>query len=161
MTDSNNPSPQSAQRELVITRLFNAPRSLVFKAWTDPKHVAQWWGPSGYTNPVCELDVRPGGAIYIEMTGPDGIMIPNKGVFHEIVEPERIVFMTKAFEDEEGNPRLQVLNTVTFVERDGKTELTMRALVIKETSEVAASLAGMEQGWNESLDRLAESLTNA
>lgn len=160
MTDMNNPSPTSAPRELVITRVFDAPRSLVFKAWTDPKHVAQWWGPKGYTNPVCELDLRPGGAIYIEMTGPDGIMIPNKGIFHEIVEPERIVFTTKAFEDEQGNPHLEVLNTITFAEQDGKTQLTMRALVVKEDATVAISLSGMEQGWNESLDRLAESLAN-
>lgn len=161
MTDMNNPSPASPPRELVITRLFNAPRSLVFKVWTDPKHVAKWWGPKGYTNPVCELDVRPGGAIYIEMTGPDGIMIPNKGIFHEIVEPERIVFTTKVFEDEEGKARLEVLNTITFADHNGKTQLTLRALVVKADPEVSVSLSGMEQGWNESLDRLAEDLANA
>jgi uncharacterized protein YndB with AHSA1/START domain len=159
MTDRNNPS--TAPKELVITRLFDAPRALVFKAWTDPKHVAQWWGPKGYTNPVCELDVRPGGAIYIEMTGPDGIAIPNRGIFQEIVEPERIVFTTTAFEDEAGNARLEVLNTITLTEVNGKTRLTMHAVVLTATPEVAVSLAGMEQGWNESLDRLADTLRSS
>lgn len=161
MTAMNNPSPESAQRELVITRVFDAPRALVFKVWTDPKHVAQWWGPHGYTNPVCELDLRPGGALYIEMTGEDGIAIPNKGLFHEVVEPERIVFSTLAFEDAEGNPQLEVHNTVTFVDLNSKTQVTLRSVVTKSTPEMAGSLAGMEQGWNESLDRLADTLKNA
>ncbi len=155
MPQMNNPSPN---RALVITRMFDAPRALVFKAWTDPKHVAQWWGPNGFTNPVCTLDVRPGGAIYIEMTSSDGVMIPNKGIFHEVVEPERLVFTTMAFEDEDGTPQLEVLNTVTFVEHNGKTHLTLHAVVKHSTLEVAPSLSGMEQGWNESLDRLTETL---
>jgi uncharacterized protein YndB with AHSA1/START domain len=158
MSQMNNPSHE---RELVITRMFDAPRPLVFKAWIDPRHVAQWWGPKGYTNPVCNLDVRPGGALYIEMKGPDGISIPNRGIFHEVVEPERLVFSTLAFEDAEGNPQLEVLNTVTFAEQNGKTQITLHAVILKSTPEMAASLAGMEQGWNESLDRLAESLANA
>jgi uncharacterized protein YndB with AHSA1/START domain len=158
MTLMNNPS---SARELVINRTFDAPRALVFKVWTDPQHLAQWWGPSGYTNPVCEVDLRPGGALYIEMTGPDGVMIPNKGIFREVIPPERLVFTTFAFEDEQGNPQLEVLNTVTFTENNGKTQLTLRAVVMQATMEVAVPLSGMEQGWNESLDRLAEELTHA
>jgi uncharacterized protein YndB with AHSA1/START domain len=158
MTLMNSPS---SPRELVINRTFDAPRALVFKVWTDPQHLAQWWGPSGYTNPVCEVDLRPGGAIYIEMTGPDGVMIPNKGIFREVTPPERLVFTTFAFEDEQGNPQLEVLNTVTFTENNGKTHLTLRAVVMQATMEVAVPLSGMEQGWNESLDRLAEELTHA
>jgi uncharacterized protein YndB with AHSA1/START domain len=146
-------------KELVITRIFDAPRELVFKAWIDPKHVAQWWGPKGFTNPVCELDVRPGGGIRIHMVAPDGLVIPTTGVFQEVVEPERLVFITSGFVDEAGNPGLEVLNTVTFVEHNGKTKLTLQAVVVKSVPAVAASLAGMEQGWNESLDRLAESLS--
>jgi uncharacterized protein YndB with AHSA1/START domain len=147
------------ERELVITRVFDAPRQLVFKAWTDPKHLAQWWGPKGFTNPVCELDVRPGGAILIHMRGPDGVVYPMKGVFHEIVAPERLVFTTSAFEDAEGNPLLEDLNTVTFEEQGGKTKLTLRAIVVKSAPEVEAALAGMEEGWSQSLDRLAASLS--
>jgi len=149
------------ERELVITRVFDAPRELVFKAWTDPKHVAQWWGPKGFTNPVCELDVRPGGAIRIDMRGPDGVVYPMKGVFHEIVEPERLVFTSSAFEDENGNPQLAVLNTVTFTEHNGKTKLTLHAVVVKSAPEVAAALDGMREGWSQSLDRLAKELAKA
>ena len=162
MTAMNNPSPESTERELVITRVFDAPRELVFKAWIDPKHVAQWWGPRGFTNPVCELDVRPGGAIYIEMTGPDGIAIPNRGMFHEVVEPERLVFSTIVFEDEDGHPNVEVLNTITFADHEGsKTKLTLQAVVMKATPQMAGPLSGMSQGWNESLDRLAEALLQA
>lgn len=143
-------------RELVITRVLNAPRDLVFRVWTEPRHVAQWWGPHGFTNPVCELDLRPGGALRITMRGPDGVMIPTYGTFREVVAPERIVFISTAFEDEDGNPQLEVLNTVTFVEEaGGKTRLTLRAVVVRGTAEVAASLAGMEEGWGASLDRFA------
>lgn len=161
MATRHSPATKSTERELVITRIFDAPRELVFKAWTDPKHVAQWWGPKDFTNPVCELDVRPGGALLIHMRGPDGVVYPMKGVFHEIAEPERLVFTSSAFEDEAGNPQLEVLNTVTFVEQGGKTKLTLRAVVVRSTPEVAAALAGMEEGWNQSLDKLAEHLAKA
>ncbi len=149
-------------RELVITRVLNAPRDLVFKVWTEPRHVAQWWGPHGFTNPVCEVDLRPGGALRITMRGPDGVMIPTGGTFREVVAPERIVFISTAFEDEDGNPQLEVLNTVTFVEEvGGRTRLTLRAVVVRGTAEVAASLAGMEEGWGASLDRFAAEVAAA
>src|SRR5262245_19835210 len=115
---------EPAQRELTITRMFDAPRALVFKAWTDPGHVAQWWGPKGFTNPVCEIDLRPGGALRIVMRGPDGIDYPTTGVFREIVEPERLVFTNVAL-DGQGNPVLDGLTTVTFTEHDGKTRLIL------------------------------------
>jgi len=161
MTTTNSPTGETAERELVMERIFDAPRELVFKAWTDPKHVAQWWGPKGFTNPVCELDVRPGGALLIHMRGPDGVVYPTKGVFHEIVEPERLVFTTSAFEDDQGNPQLEVLNTVTFAELGGKTKLRLHAVVVKSAPAVEAALAGMEEGWSQSLDRLAEELAKA
>jgi uncharacterized protein YndB with AHSA1/START domain len=162
MATRNSPAAKSANRELVITRIFDAPRELVFKVWIDPKHVAQWWGPYEFTNPVCELDVRPGGAILIHMQGPDGVVYPNKGVFREIVAPERLVFTSSAFEDADGNPQLEVLNTVTFAEHEGgKTKLTLHATVVKATPEVAGPLSGMEAGWNQSLDRLAQTLEKA
>jgi uncharacterized protein YndB with AHSA1/START domain len=151
----------SKAADLVIERVFDAPRDLVFKAWTDPRHVAQWWGPKGFTTPVCELDVRPGGAILIHMRGPDGVVHPTKGVFHEIVESERLVITTSAFEDEAGNPQLEVLHTVTFAEHSGKTKLTLQAVVVKAAPGVAAALAGMAEGWNESFDRLADYLPTA
>lgn len=158
MTENSSASTEPAQRELVITRMFDAPRELVFRAWTDPRHLAQWWGPHGFTNPLCELDARPGGTILIHMQGSDGVVIPTKGVFQEVSEPERLILMLTNFEDADGRPQLEILNTVTFTEVEGKTRLTLRAVIVKGTPEVAASLATMEEGWNESLDRLAESL---
>ena len=155
-TRESSPTRRPATRDLVLTRIFDAPRELVFKAWTDPKHIAQWWGPKGFTNPVCELDVRPGGAIRTDMRGPDGVVYPMGGVFHEIAEPERLVFTSSAFEDAHGTPQLEVLNTVTFVEHDGKTKLTLHAVVVKAAPEVAAALAEMEEGWTQNLVRLEE-----
>src|SRR5260370_30002795 len=119
--------------ELVLTRVFDAPRELVFKAWTDPKCVAEWWGPNGFTNPVCELDVRPGGAIRIHMRGPDAIVYPMTGVYQEVVWPERLVFTSAAL-DLDGNPMFEVRTTVTFAETGGKTEQSLRAPLIKETA---------------------------
>ena len=132
-------------RELVFPRVLNAPRNRVFKAWTDPKHVAPWWGPHGFTNPVCELDARPGGAIRIHMRGPDGTVYPMTGVYQEIVEPERLVFTSAAL-DKEGNPLFEVLNTVTFAEQGGKTTQTSRARAVKTTAAAAPYLEGMEAG---------------
>jgi len=141
------------EHELVVTRVFDAPRELVFKAWTDPKIVAQWWGPHRFTNPVCELDPRPGGAIRIHMHGPDGTVYPMTGVYQEVVEPERIVFTSAAL-DASGNAMFEVLTTVTFAEEGGKTKQILRTRVIKSTAEAAPYLAGMEAGWTQSLDRL-------
>lgn len=144
----------SSEQELVLTRVFDAPRKLVFKAWTDPKCVAVWWGPHHFTNPVCELDARPGGAIRIHMRDPTGIVYPMTGIFQEVIEPERIVFTSAALDDK-GNPMFEVLTTVTFSEQGGKTKQIMRARVIKMTPQAAPYIAGMEQGWTESLERLA------
>jgi uncharacterized protein YndB with AHSA1/START domain len=149
-----------AAKELVLTRTFDAPRGLVFKAWTDREHLARWWGPRGFTNPVCEADARPGGAIRIDMTGPDGTSYPMTGVFHEVDEPERISFTCYAHPDGSGTPQLEVLNTATFVERDGQTTLTVRSVAVKAGPGTDMALSGMDQGWNESLDRLGDLVTN-
>ncbi len=141
------------EQELVLTRVFDAPRKIVFKAWTDPKCVAEWWGPHGFTNPVCELDPRPGGAIRIHMRGPDGTVYPMTGRYQEIVEPERLVFTSAAL-DAKGSPMFEVLTTVTFAEQGGKTKQILRTRVIKSTAQAAPYLAGMEQGWAQSLERL-------
>jgi uncharacterized protein YndB with AHSA1/START domain len=141
--------------ELQLTRLFDAPRPLVFAAWTDAKHLARWWGPHGFTNPVCELDARPGGAILINMTGPDGVAFPMKGTVHEIVAPERFVFTSTAGENEEGIPGIQALNTVLFTEEAGKTKVTLQVRMVCVAPEFAEAVQGMSEGWNQSLDRLA------
>ena len=139
--------------DLVITRDLNAPRELVWKAWTDAKRLAQWWGPKGFTNPVCEVDVRPGGAMLIHMRAPDGRVYPMKAAFEEIVEPERLVFLSGAM-DESENLLFEIRNMVTFVEVAGKTRVTLRASIVSQTAAAPAYLAGMEMGWTQSLERL-------
>lgn len=144
----------SAQREVTITRTFDATRSLVFKLWTEPGHMAQWWGPKGFTNPVCELDARPGGTIRIHMRAPEGTVYPMSGTFREVVEPERLVFSAVA-EDLEGNPLLEALTTVTFAEHGGKTTVTVHAKAVGIAPIAPQMLDGMEAGWTQSLERLA------
>jgi uncharacterized protein YndB with AHSA1/START domain len=148
------------KQELVLTRVFDAPRNLVWKAWTDPKHLVQWWGPKGFTNPVCEVDVRPGGIILIHMRAPDGTVYPMKGEFTEVVEPEQLAFLSGAM-DEKGNLLFEVLNIVTFTEQAGKTKLTVHARVVNATAAAAPYLAGMEIGWTQSLERLEAFVTRA
>jgi uncharacterized protein YndB with AHSA1/START domain len=145
----------TATRDLTITRVFDAPRRLVFKLWTDPKHLARWWGPNCFTNPVCEVDPRPGGAIRIVMRAPDGIEHPMSGTFREVVEPERLVFVAIA-EDKSGMPLIESLTTVTFAEHGGKTTVTVHARADAFVSTGAQMLAGMDAGWTQSLDRLAD-----
>jgi uncharacterized protein YndB with AHSA1/START domain len=140
-------------QELITTRIFDAPRDVVFRAWTDPERLQRWWGPKGFTNPVCDVDPRPGGAILIHMRAPDGTVHPMTGEFIEIVEPERLVFTSSAL-DKNGEPLFEVLNTVTFADEGGKTRLTLHASVSKVKVEAAQHLAGMEQGWSQTLDRL-------
>jgi uncharacterized protein YndB with AHSA1/START domain len=154
-------SESAGRKELTLTRVFDAPRDLVYHVWTDPAHVAQWWAPHGFTIPRCELDVRPGGAMRLDMAWPDGTVIPGKGIYHEVVPPERLVFTQTTLIDNDGIPALEVLNTVTFTDLAGKTEVTLHAVVIKAGPEAAFALAGMEQGWTESLERLATHLEGA
>ncbi len=146
-----------AKRRLVIARIFDAPRERVFQMWTDPKHLAAWWGPKDFTNPVCEVDARQGGAIRIVMRAPDGAEHPMTGVFSEFNLPERLVFRHAAL-DREGNPIIEAVSIVTFTERDRTTELHLETHAEALTPEAAARIAGMEAGWNQSIDRLAQQL---
>jgi uncharacterized protein YndB with AHSA1/START domain len=158
--DSSSPNKSAAEHsewDLIITRVFDAPRELVFKTWTDPKHLAQWWGPKGFTNPVCEVDARAGGAIRIHMRAPDGIVYPMSGTFEEITPPERLVFVSSAL-DESGKSMFDILTTVVFADQHGKTALTLQARVIKATAQAPQYLKGMQAGWTQSLDRLSDHL---
>jgi uncharacterized protein YndB with AHSA1/START domain len=145
---------QPNERTVTLTRVFDTPRELVFRMWTEPKHMARWWGPHGFTNPVCEMDVRPGGRIHIDMRAPDGTVYPMTGTFHEIVVPERLVFMAVA-EDHDGNPLLESLTTVTFEAQGGKTRITVHAHATGIAPAAPQMLAGMQAGWTQSLERLA------
>jgi uncharacterized protein YndB with AHSA1/START domain len=137
---------------LTITRVYDAPLALVFKAWTDPKLLARWWGPHDFTNPVCEVDVRAGGAIRIHMQGPEGTVYPMTGSFREVA-PQRLVFSSTPL-DADGNPMFEVLTTVAFEDHGGKTKLTVQARVVKATAGAGQYLDGMEAGWTQSLERL-------
>jgi uncharacterized protein YndB with AHSA1/START domain len=148
-------------KSITITRTFNAPRDLVFKAWTDPALLALWWGPSGFTNPVCELDVRPGGALLIHMQGPDGAVYPMQGVFDDVTAPERLVFTATALASVDGPFLLEDTTTVTFAEQGGQTTVTVQAVVTRAVPEASGALDGMEEGWNQTLDSLGEYLTNS
>lgn len=142
---------------LVIVREFDGPRELVFKLWTDVKHLKHWWGPKGFTNPVCEFDARPGGAIRIDMRGPNGVVYPMSGTVREIAPPEKLVFESGAL-GADGKMLFEILNTVIFEEKNGRTKITLTAAVMNATAEAPKYLAGMNAGWNQSLDRLAEAV---
>ena len=144
--------------ELEIVEILHSPRELTFRTWTEAKHVAEWWGPAGFTNTVCEWDARPGGLIRIDMRAPDGTLFPMRGVFHDVIEPEWMDFTTTAFADAEGGDQLQVRHNVSFEDHDGKTKLTLRSRVIRTTPATEPFLDGMEADWNDSFDRLAQLL---
>lgn len=138
-----------AAGEMILTRVFDAPRALVWKAWTDPRHLAQWWGPKGFTLPGCDMDFRPGGKYRFVMRGPDGQDFPFHGVYREIVANERIVFT--CIIERDAIPELLV--TVIFEDREGRTRLTVR-----QTTAPGEAGRGQHQGWSETLERLADHL---
>ena len=149
--------PAAAERELVIARVFAAPRALVFKAWTEPARAKRWWGPAGFTIQSCEMDVRPGGAWRRSLRSPEGELHVKRGVYREIAPPERLVF-TYADEDAAGRPGHTTLVTLTFKDAPGGgTELTLRqtgfAAVAARDSHAA--------GWTGCLARFAEQLAAA
>jgi len=143
---------------VALTRVFNAARALIWQAWTDPKMMAQWFGPRHFTNPVCELDVQEGGSLFIVMRGPDGNDYPMKGVFLDVVPPERLVFSNIAV-DKDGRHLLEGETTVTLTERDGKTTLTLHTHAVGLVPIALQMLAGMEAGWTQSIDKLGELVT--
>lgn len=159
---------RAEEREFVIKRDFNVPRSLVFQAWTDPEHMAQWWGPAPFTNPVCEIDLRPGGTMLIVMCGPDGSEFPCKVVFREILPPERLVYVDDlSYMPEEwhdmidpnrdksaGTAGLEAVTTVTFEDLHGKTRLTVRTLFPSTAIRDGMLKIQMAEGSAQSLERL-------
>lgn len=141
--------------ELNLTRTFDAPRSVVFRAWTDPKQIAKWFGPRGFTTEVLEHDARPGGKSRIIMRGPDGKEYPGDAVFREVVPNEKLVMLSSPI-DAAGKAVMETLQTVTFTEKDGKTTVKVNVKVVKSTPEAAPYIGGMEEGWKQTLDKLAE-----
>ena len=148
---------ESANSEFVFRSDYRAPRALMFSAWTDPEEMAEWWRPHGFRNTVCELDPRSGGRLRIEMHGPDGTLYPMVGVY-EVVESDRVVFTCLAL-DEQGAPLFEIESAVTFVERaSGGTTQTVRTRVRRVSRGAAIHLVGMEAGFRQSLERLADHL---
>lgn len=144
-------------RELKIDRLIRAPRETVWAAWTDARQLAQWWGPHGFTNPVCEIDPVIGGQLHIVMRGPDGVDYVNKGAIRKITPPAYLEF-TVALKEADGSDRLENLTTLTLEEAEDGTRLRLHVRVLTETPEAHENIAGMEAGWNESIDRLVSQL---
>jgi uncharacterized protein YndB with AHSA1/START domain len=145
-----------SDREIVLSRVFDAPRRLVFEACTRPEHVAQWWGPRGTTLSVCEIDLRPGGGWRFVLRGPDGQDHPFKGVYREVVPPERVV--STFVYDVEGLRDFEAVETLTLAEHGGKTTLTVTVLHQTKESRDGQLRSGMEAGAAQSYDRLAELL---
>ena len=162
----NSDAANPVAGELVITRIFDAPRELVWKAWTEPERLMRWWGPKGFTSPVCKMDLRVGGKYLYCMRSPEGQDFWSTGVYQEIIPPEKLV-VTDSFADEHGNVvpathygmspdfPLELQVTVTFEEHEGnKTKMTLRHVGMP-----AGQMSEMAQaGWSESFDKLAESL---
>ena len=141
---------------LTLTRTFNAPRELVFEAFTSCEHLQHWWGPQGWSLPVCEMDFRPGGKWFYCMGGPDGEQSCGVTIYHEITAPERIV-STDAFADGEGNVNKQMpemLQTLRFTEQDGKTLLTNHVQYAGEAELTTVLEMGMLEGIAQTFDRL-------
>lgn len=154
-------------RELNITRTFDAPRELVWRAWTDPELVARWWGPRGVTNPTCEWDARPGGKIYIVMLagkelGPaEGMKWPMKGTFREVVPEKRIVYTSGALDDVDrgSDTFIEQTATIEFEDLGNKTRLNVHLVITKaEGPKAPAAMQGMTMGWNQQVDKLGEEL---
>ena len=142
-------TPAVAERQLVITRTFDAPRELVFKAWTERERVMFWLGPEGFECFDFEMDGRVGGAWHNHMRAPDGTIYANRGTVLEIAEPERLAF-TFAWDEPDGTPGREMTVTITLEDRDGKTEMTFTQAVFESDDD----RDGHSEGWNSSFNRL-------
>ena len=158
---TSNSAATTQEGVIVVERVFDAPRELVWQAWTDPEHFKQWWGPKGFTSPSVEIDLQVGGKYFLSMTSPDGEnTYYNTGVYREITPQERLVF-TQSGADAQGNAvamgegmPMETEVTVTFEDLGGKTRLTLKqaGFPSNEMSEMAG------EGWRQSFEKLAGTL---
>ena len=153
-----------AERTVTITRVLKAPRSLVWAAWTEPKHLKEWWGPEQFTNPVVEGDVKVGGEMHITMHGPKGspwdIDLPMVMRYREIVPGKKLVFENEPI-GPDGQRLMEGLTTVTFAGHPEGTLMEMTTSAKALAPEAVAMLGGMDQGWGQSFDKLASYLQKA
>jgi uncharacterized protein YndB with AHSA1/START domain len=168
-TAAHRVAAASGDRDVVIRRILDAPRELVWRAWTEAKHFGQWWGPKVFTNPICAIDLRVGGAYRVVMRSPDGVDYPITGVFREITAPERLVMTMDCSEHPpawhdmlkpdrspgESNPAGIMQETVTFEARGTQTLLTIRIRMVSTEIRDSMVKMGMNEGWSQSLERLA------
>jgi uncharacterized protein YndB with AHSA1/START domain len=141
-----------SEREIAVTRVFDAPRTLVFEAWTNPEHLPHWMlGPEGWTMPVCEIELRPGGAWHFVWRRSDGTELEMRGLYQQIVAPERLV-TTESW----GGDWPETLNTLVLSEADGQTTMTFTILYPSKEARNRALSTGMKEGMTDSFDRLAE-----
>jgi uncharacterized protein YndB with AHSA1/START domain len=149
--NSSTDTMTTEDREIVATRVFDAPRDLVWQVWTDPEHITHWWGPNGFTTTIHEMDVEPGGAWRFIMHGPDGVDYRNEIIYVEVKKPERLVY------DHVSGPKFQTI--VTFEKESGKTKLTMRMVfdTAAERDQAMEKFNAVE-GLGETLGRLKEYL---
>jgi uncharacterized protein YndB with AHSA1/START domain len=169
-------------KSITITRVFDAPRKLVFEAWLDEKHLQQWWMPRGFTNPTCRITsgkrrtdaihgggeigdllslktpgrAESGAELTVTTYHPDFGEMPQSGKYEEVLPFDKIVFTTTAFHDSQGKPKLRGHNVVLFSDEGSKTKMVITASILEAGPGLEGALAGMDQGWSETLDRLAE-----
>ena len=141
------------ERTLILSRVFDAPRPLVFKVWTQPEHLARWWGPRGFTLISYKTDVRPNGTYRFGVRSPENTEHWAHGTYREVIPPERLVF-THAWEHPDGSPKHETMVTLTFVEQGEKTKLTLRQTLFESVT--ARDLH--RGGWSSTFDLLAEYL---
>jgi len=154
VAERNEPDAALLSRSIVVSRMIDAPRALVFEAWTDPKHLAQWWGPTGFTTTTHAFDMRPGGVWRFVMHGPDGRDYQNHVTFDEIVRPERILFH---HDHPEHAGQVHHTTTVTFDVAGSGTHLTLNMVFpTAEERERVAREHGAVEGGHQTLGRLAD-----
>ena len=154
---ANDLIEETVDREIVVTRVFDAPPELVWEAWTKPEHVVRWWGPRGFTTTIQEMDVRPGGVWRLVMHGPDGTDYPNRTVFTEVVPPQRLAYTNTG--GRKGGPAAQFQMIATFDPEGEKTRVTMRMVFpsAAEREKVVREYGALE-GARDTMDRLGEHL---
>ena len=151
---------QPGDEVIALSRVFDAPRELVFEAFTRPEHLAQFWGPRGMDNVACTVDLRVGGVFRVDVRGPDGRIYPATGVYREIVPPERLVYAATTTDDNPCGAGLPPRSIVTlrFEAQGSKTRLTVHAQLQSRADVEAAIAGGFNRGWEDSFDRLKELL---
>ena len=154
MTTNADAKPRN-DRELVLTRHIDAPREKLFRAWTEPELLKQWFAPLPWTTPRAELDPRPGGSILFVMRGPDGNEFPNPGVYLDVVRNERIVFTDAFVSAWQPSEKPFMTAVITFEDEDGGTRYTARAMHWSVADREAHEKMGFHEGWGQCADQLA------